>query len=113
MIATEPRREIKVKLHSLKRNCQICDCEKADLLFRQDFSGFSTGTLLKGYDVAVCQDCGFAFADDIPDQEEFDSYYEEMSKYEFSQSDGVQSPFDLERFSQILNLLTPQFPVVY
>ncbi len=98
------------KRHALKQNCQVCDCSEARFLFRQEFSGFSDGNLLDGYDVVVCRECGFAFADDLPEQQEFDRYYGEMSKYEFGQSEGKQSPYDLQRFSQIFNLLAPRFP---
>jgi SAM-dependent methyltransferase len=39
--------------------------------------------LMTGYDVVVCTDCGFMFANNIPSQEAFDAYYEEYNKYEF------------------------------
>ena len=109
MIATV-RKTSSAHRHSLKRNCQVCNCSEARFLFRQDFSGFSDGNLLDGYDVVVCRECGFAFADDLPEQREFDRYYGEMSKYEFGQNEGKQSAYDLQRFSQILELLTPRFP---
>jgi len=49
-------------------------------LFQQRFSVLSTGSLMDGYDVVICQECGFCFADNIPEQAAFDLYYREMSK---------------------------------
>ena len=36
---------------------------------------------MSGYDVVVCEQCGFGFADDIPPQSTFDAYYQDLSKY--------------------------------
>ena len=67
----------------------------------------SSGSLLNGYDVVACQDCGFCFADSIPEQMIFDHYYTEMSKYEYSDHDGIQSDTDLQRFREAADLISP------
>src|SRR5262249_25362798 len=36
---------------------------------------------VSGYDVVVCRDCGFAFADNVPTQEEYDRYYRRNGKH--------------------------------
>ncbi|WP_190233961.1 class I SAM-dependent methyltransferase [Nostoc sp. 'Peltigera membranacea cyanobiont' 213] len=70
----------------------------------------SDSSLLTGYDVIVCQDCGLGFADNIPEQTEFDIYYQEMSKYEYQDSGGKESEFDLMRFQIYLNTIKPYLP---
>jgi 2-polyprenyl-3-methyl-5-hydroxy-6-metoxy-1,4-benzoquinol methylase len=52
---------------------------------------------LEGYRVVVCELCGFAFADDIPEQEAFDAYYRELSKYEYQHRGGQESANDESR----------------
>jgi SAM-dependent methyltransferase len=64
------------------RNCPVCGSRHKKPLYRQKFSGLSSQSLLDGYTVSVCADCGFGFADGLPDQEAFDAYYRDMSKYE-------------------------------
>ncbi|MEH2414965.1 class I SAM-dependent methyltransferase [Nostoc sp.] len=97
-------------LQETKRECPICKSESSKGLFRQDFSALSDGSLLTGYDVTVCQNCGFAFADNIPEQAKFDIYYQEMSKYEYQDSGGKESEFDLMRFQIYLNTIKPYLP---
>jgi SAM-dependent methyltransferase len=61
----------------------------------------SGGSLLEGYDVVSCRDCGFCFASGIPEQEKFDWYYQEMSKYENARQGGRQSAYDAKRLTTI------------
>lgn len=93
-----------------RRNCPICGSSRKRLLFQQHFSKMSAGSLLDGYDVVVCQDCGFGFADNLPDQTAFDAYYREMSKYEHQERGGQQTEFENRRFpatAEIIKLLLP------
>jgi SAM-dependent methyltransferase len=89
----------------VNRDCPICDASGRKLLFRQQFSEMSEGSLLVGYDVVVCDRCGFAYADDIPDQRAFDEHYEKMSKYEYADRGGAESSYDLLRFRQIAEII--------
>jgi len=89
------------------RHCPVCQSSESKFLFRQEFSAFSEGGLLTGYDLVVCQPCGFAYANGIPSRKCFDHYYSEMSKYEQAQRDGELSKIDKLRFSQIADLLAP------
>ena len=70
----------------------------------------STGSLVNGYDIVVCSTCGFGYANDIPDQSVFDSYYREMSKYEHNDRGGKESDFDMTRFAAIAKILTTVVP---
>ncbi|MBN1824449.1 MAG: class I SAM-dependent methyltransferase [Endomicrobiales bacterium] len=90
----------------MKRNCPICGGDEKELLYRQNF-GSKAIALMEGYDVAACDRCGFVFADNIPSQEEFNKYYEEMSKYEFNYSDGVVSKEYVAHFQKIVDFIRP------
>jgi SAM-dependent methyltransferase len=89
------------------RQCPICNSQNKRLLFGQKFSTLSDSSLLTGYDVTVCQNCGLGFADNIPEQSVFDNYYENMSKYEYQDSGGKESEFDLMRFQMYVKTIKP------
>src|ERR1700731_4256182 len=98
------------------RLCPVCGSDHKRLLFQQRFAGLSRGSLLEGYDVVACQDCGFGFADHIPEQAAFDAYYRDMSKYEYQHRGGQEPEWVLDRFcatGRLLALLKEQgFPHV-
>ncbi len=93
-----------------KRICAVCGGKRSNLLFQQDFSTMSSGSLLEGYNVVACQDCGFCFADNIPEQTAFDAYYREMSKYEHQDRLGQGSEYNLAKFQAITSILKPFLP---
>lgn len=70
----------------------------------------SAGSLLSGYDVAICENCGFAYADDIPEQAAFDAHYRDMSKYERQDFGGRESQYDLARFRAIAEIIKGVLP---
>ena len=80
------------------RDCAVCGSAKKQRLFEQKFS---TVCLLEGYSVVVCQECGFAYADDIPDQQAFDAYYRDLSKYEYQHRGGQESVNDEARLRDV------------
>ncbi len=67
------------------------------------------GSLLSGYDVVVCTQCGFCFADHIPQQAIFDTYYREMSKYEHLDNMGKVSKYDFARFELAASIIEKSF----
>jgi SAM-dependent methyltransferase len=89
------------------RTCPVCQAKEREVIFRQEFASYSEGTLMPGYDVAVCTTCGAGYADDIPNQSEFDRYYADMSKYEHSFRDGRVSDVDVVRFAEVVDLAGP------
>ncbi len=89
---------ISLKLPKSSRNCAVCGNDKFSFLYSQKFSSYSDSGLLKGYDIVTCQSCGFCFADNIPDQNVFDVYYREMSKYEAETRDFKPTKYDLAKF---------------
>ena len=93
-----------------KRACAVCDGTTSKLLFRQTFSEMSSGSLLKGYDVVVCEECGFGFADHIPDQTDFDAHYRDMSKYEYQDQGGKETEYDLGRLRAVTESIVSFLP---
>lgn len=82
------------------RTCEVCGGAEKRLIFRQRFVGTAQGALLSGYEVVVCGGCGFAYADGLPPQADFDRYYETMSKYEYEHDGGKQVDFGAQRFPE-------------
>jgi SAM-dependent methyltransferase len=92
------------------RLCPICGCGHSEHLFRQRFHAISGAGLLDGYDVVECTQCGFGYADNIPDQEAFDAYYRDLSKYEYRDRGGESSEFDVSAFRFAADLIEDQIP---
>src|SRR3989339_1985352 len=90
----------------MSRSCPICFCAEKNHLYTQNF-GNKTIPLMEKYNVKVCKQCGFAFADNIPSQEEFNKYYESMSKWEFNYNEGMVSDNYKNYFKKIVNFLVP------
>jgi SAM-dependent methyltransferase len=90
-----------------KRSCAVCGSDAKKVLFQQRFS---TVLLVRGYNVVVCESCGFGYADEIPEQEAFDSYYRDLSKYEYQHRDGKESDQDEARFVEMTEVLAKVIP---
>jgi len=88
------------------RSCAVCGGKQSTLLYKQAFSEISLdGSLLSGYDVVVCEHCGFCFANGIPEQAHFDAYYRHMSKYEKSERGGQESSYEKARFQLMADVI--------
>jgi SAM-dependent methyltransferase len=98
------------EMTDINRHCPVCSDEAKKVLYRQRFARLSEGSLLKGYDVVVCRNCGFGFADRIPDQNAFDFYYRDMSKYDYQERGGKESTLDEERFEETAALIRRFLP---
>ncbi len=81
------------------RGCEVCGGNHTHLLHPQRFVTLSEGSLLTGYNVVACDNCGFCYADHLPEQEVFDRYYRDMSKYEQPIGTVTESEYDLARFA--------------
>lgn len=64
----------------MKRSCAVCGSNRKELIYKQKFTIPSNNYFHSGYDVVICENCGFAFADNIPDQKTLEQYYREMTK---------------------------------
>jgi SAM-dependent methyltransferase len=51
------------------------------VLHHQEFDLIAGHPLANGYDVVACQTCGFVYADTSATQEDYNEFYEQMSKY--------------------------------
>jgi SAM-dependent methyltransferase len=91
------------------RACPVCGGSPRKRLFRQSFAQLSGVALMDGYDVVVCQECGAGFADGIPPQATFDTYYRELSKYEDREIAAGPPPVE-QRFRDIAGLIDSFIP---
>ena len=66
--------------------------------------------MIDGYDVVVCEKCGFCFASNLPDQAAFDSYYEAQSKYEHDIRAGGASEYDSRRLPFAVGIMSQWLP---
>lgn len=92
----------------MPRGCPICAAEDREVLFTQRFMNVEEATPVDGYDVTVCLHCGCGYADGLPDQDSFDRYYRQMSKYEYHQRAGAESDYDRRRMELIADVLAPR-----
>ena len=88
------------------RFCPICSYSEKSILYKQNFNN-KVISLIKDYDVVVCESCGFVYADNVPSQSDFNNYYAVMSKYEFNYKDGIPSNDYIRHFKKIVNFLIP------
>jgi SAM-dependent methyltransferase len=63
------------------RNCPSCLGAPAEVLHHQEFALIAGHPLASGYDVVACHTCGFVYADTSATQEDYNEFYEQMSKY--------------------------------
>lgn len=89
------------------RKCAICSSDRKTTLFEQKFS---TVCLLEGYTVVICECCGFAFADGLPEQEAFDNYYRDLSKWEYQHRGGRESAVDEGRLRAVATDVVRHIP---
>jgi SAM-dependent methyltransferase len=74
------------------RGCDVCQSVARRRLHEQRFVTFDgSAGLLGGYTVVSCAQCGFVYADDLPELAVFERYYREMSKHE-PQTDVAEPP---------------------
>ena len=92
------------------RPCPVCGRLRSTSIYRQQFAADTDFTLLRGYDVVACGDCGCGFADDLPGQAAFDAYYQSMSKYEYADRGGQESPCDRARQEQLADFIAEAVP---
>jgi SAM-dependent methyltransferase len=63
------------------RDCPSCLGTTAEVLHHQEFDLIAGHPLASGYDVVACHACGFVYADTSATQEDYNEFYEQMSKY--------------------------------
>ena len=94
-----------------KRICPICNNSENHLIYRQFFSQMSDGSsLLSGYDVVACSNCGFCFADRYRNNMILMHITRDMSKYEKTDRGGKDTPYEQSRFQKMANLISRFLP---
>ncbi len=66
----------------LKRKCPICSNASGITLNTQKYILPDNHPLKNGYDVVICNQCGFVYADTDSVQADYDKFYNSFSKYE-------------------------------
>lgn len=92
----------------LVRICPVCNEKNGIKLHTQKFSLPEKSVLPNTYDVVACENCGFCFADTSATQQDYDQYYNQMSKYE-DKNTGTGtglSVLDKQRMETVVDLLT-------
>lgn len=96
------------------RPCPVCAAGDADVLHQRRFVLAEGHPLSAGYSVLICRVCGMAYASPIPEQEAYDRWYRESSKYSHASSGtgtGAQ-PWDDRRLADTASLLLPFLPAL-
>lgn len=92
------------------RACPVCGNEVVEILHHQKFALPEDHPLPKEFDVVVCPDCGFTYADTIGSTADYDAYYTRFSKYEDQETStgGGGNKKDLERLEQTADAIAAQ-----
>ncbi|MGZ5004338.1 MAG: class I SAM-dependent methyltransferase, partial [Chthoniobacterales bacterium] len=94
----------------MKRDCPICSSDAKRNLYHQSFGDSPAAFPIKGYDVVVCQSCGLGYADGVPNQQEMDTYYKQVSKYEIADRAGKVSAVALKNYQDEVESLASFLP---
>ena len=92
------------------RPCPVCGLGEREILFVQRFESLAGISLLDGYEVVVCWNCGLVFADRIPPEPAFEHYYANASKYEFSHRGGQQHEAEVRRLKALAGWIAQRVP---
>jgi len=94
------------------RKCPICEHGVAYALHHQKFVLPEGYPLSEGYKVLSCLSCGFVYADIVPDQQGFDTYYTAFSKYEDKKTTtgGGETSWDMRRLKFTAKYLKDVWP---
>ncbi len=72
----------------LLRTCPICLNSEGEILHTQSFSLHKEHPLPNSYDIVACSRCGFVFVDSSAHQNDYNLFYKNFSKYEYSNMEG-------------------------
>jgi 2-polyprenyl-3-methyl-5-hydroxy-6-metoxy-1,4-benzoquinol methylase len=102
--------KIKQKIKTLLRPCPICNCGQGKILHTQRFIVPQDYVLPTEYDVVVCRDCGFVYADTPAKQASYDQFYALQSKYEDKNtgSGGGYTSYDKKRINDTADEIARQ-----
>lgn len=81
------------------RACPVCGAVASRTLYQQRFETFRAGSIGDGYDVVNCDVCGACFASGLPEEERFNRYYAESSKYDLGGEVAKLTATEIDRFA--------------
>lgn len=96
------------KLTTRDRACPVCAVRKGTPLYANSMSPIDG--LDMSYRVAQCSDCGFLFADRLPDNDTYARYYGSLSKYDTLTHPDAVSDLDRARVKAIVALFDECIP---
>lgn len=85
----------------LLRTCPICFNKEGEFLHNQTFSLPEEHPLPNSYDIVSCYHCGFVFADSPGNQNDYNLFYKDFSKYEYSNMEGEGLKNDNKKLDRI------------
>lgn len=94
------------------RTCPICEEINCEILHTLKFLLPKGHPLSDGYDVVCCNRCGFVYADTITNQQDYDAFYTNLSKYEDNKTStgGGESSWDADRFQKTADCIAKYVP---
>lgn len=87
----------------LLRTCPICLNNDGEILHTQSFSLPEEHPLPNSYDIVACSQCGFVFADSPAHQNDYNLFYKDFSKYEYSNMEGEGLKNDEKRLKRTVD----------
>ncbi|RJP85539.1 MAG: methyltransferase domain-containing protein [Desulfobacteraceae bacterium] len=101
-------------MNLVKRNCSVCNADDFTEAFYQEYKSVAAfGGDSYFQTVVVCNNCGFAYSNPTPCNEELSKYYRNFSNYENPQRDGKESEQMLAKWRRTYALVEKHFPENY
>ena len=88
------------------RFCPICEHSEKRILFKQNLILPEGSTDLSGYEIVVCTNCGFLFADKTVTQDTSDAHYARDTKTALELSVNKEPERDIIRLNNTFNVLS-------
>lgn len=100
------------QIKNAARPCPICGHGYGEIIHTQRFVLPEGHPLAAGYDVVCCQWCGFAYADTIVTQHDYNEFYARLSKYTDNKTatGGGLATWDADRLRQTAQDLAHYLP---
>ena len=69
----------------MNRRCGICGTDDKKFIYSQKFITAGKGKPFN-YNIVMCKQCGFLFADNIPSQSDYEKFYKSSHKYTYNKN---------------------------
>lgn len=92
-------------LSLFNRPCPVCEKKNDHSIYQNELA--TLDGLDMSYQVAECEDCGFVYANVLPNAEQYDSYYRGLSKYDLVGEVNNLPEVDLFRAKSAVDFCRP------